>query len=637
MNYRSDIDGLRAVAVFSVILFHSELSLFSGGYIGVDVFFVISGYLITSLIHDEIKQGTFTFSNFYKRRALRLLPALNITLFVALMFGVIFYDNIALDILGKEIFFSAIGAANILFAQGIDYFVKNEAYQPLIHLWSLGVEEQFYIVWPFILIFLVKYLTRLTTLIPLCLLILSLILSQIATTSGKPSSYFLPQFRAFELLFGVLVSLCLPQINAISEKLTKPLQHLISVTAIAMILIPMMTLNESSNFPGINALWPCLGTALLIAFPDNGIISRTLSNRTMVMMGLISYPLYLYHQPVLSFIHFFELALSPIQMFFVVISICVPLSWVTYKYIEKPIRQKSKTPTPNKQGRTALKLAFFLPVFAVSGLAIAKSNGFEQRFQYLNPFAIEITKAHASTFHTNFNRGFNVKTEGNGDILFIGDSVLQHYVVPMSNALGISLSNVDTVTKGGCVLLQGVDFKEKFSDISCNGLREQLYHLNKHYKYVVISQSWNSYDDRVLNFNPELKLPQKWQPFIDQTISHFSHISENIILIGWHPFVQGTASIQPSIRLDQSQYSNNLKNLEIENTNDMISSEEFFNSMQKYPNIQVINPKDIFCNSRCKIHDDTWSYFGDRQHLTQSSTQFISQQLSRLLDLKEPQ
>ena len=128
MQYRRDIDGLRAIAVLSVILFHSGISAFAGGYIGVDIFFVISGYLITTLIYKEIKQGNFTYINFYKRRIARLLPALSITLLFVLIFGFIFYNNKSFDNLGKEVFFSSIGAANILFSQGINYFVNNEAY-----------------------------------------------------------------------------------------------------------------------------------------------------------------------------------------------------------------------------------------------------------------------------------------------------------------------------------------------------------------------------------------------------------------------------------------------------------------------------------------------------------------------------
>ncbi len=160
MNYRPDIDGLRAISVIAVIIFHTGFSFLSGGFIGVDVFFVISGYLITSLVYKEITSGTFSYLTFYKRRIARLLPALIITLILVLGFGFLFYDNREFDNLGKELFFSALGAANILFAQGVNYFAQEDSVRPLIHLWSLGVEEQFYLIWPTLLITLTFFKFR---------------------------------------------------------------------------------------------------------------------------------------------------------------------------------------------------------------------------------------------------------------------------------------------------------------------------------------------------------------------------------------------------------------------------------------------------------------------------------------------
>jgi len=331
LEYRSDIDGLRAFSVLSVIIFHSGFNVLSGGFIGVDVFFVISGYLITSLIYKELESGSFSFKSFYKRRAARLLPALLVTLLMVLLFGFYFYDLNSFDNLGKEIFFSSFGAANILFSQGVNYFANDESVKPLLHLWSLGVEEQFYIFWPFILIFCFALPNFWLFSITALLFFTSFILSITSIESEPIASYFLLQYRAFELILGSLIALLqirgyIPLIN--STKFLK----LINFTAILLIILPVFLLDKNSSFPGFNALYPCFGAALLIAFPVSGSLKKIFSNKYIVYIGLISYPLYLFHQPILSFISFLELEWSPYSKLAFVMFCSTLLSKLVYSF-----------------------------------------------------------------------------------------------------------------------------------------------------------------------------------------------------------------------------------------------------------------------------------------------------------------
>jgi len=631
VDYRRDIDGLRAIAVLPVVAFHSGLTAFSGGYVGVDVFFVISGYLITSLIIKERSESRFSFADFYSRRIVRLGPALIITLFMVMSWGFVFYNNQAFDKLGKEIFYSAFGLANILFAQGLNYFAKDEAYQPLIHLWSLGVEEQFYLLWPLILLLTGKINAKLSVFVCLILLFLSLWLSNQAVEEGVTKGYFLLHYRAFELLFGALLAL-------IMFMNSRPLQDgsLNSVmpwVGMAMIVTPMVFLNTASNFPGLNAIIPCLGTMIIIIFPGDGLVTKVLSNRWIVFVGLISYPLYLYHQPIISFIYYFNLNVSPFLMFIMVSGVSGLLAWLTYEYVEKALKESvtsnGKT-NYKKRKRLVLTLITLLLIMAALGLAIAKTNGFEQRFKYLNPFSYELSLINSSIFHQSFKRGMNIDKD-NSSALFVGDSVLQNYVIPISNVLKLRYQEVDTITRGGCVLLKDVGFKDTFSDISCNSLRDKLYERDRKYKYVIISQSWEAYYEKIINFQGKPRDVSNWTEYIYKTIEHFSDLTDNIILIGGHPTIRGSIELQPSLAASKNHYRSFLEEISVENKVSLEKNRDYFDSFRKTDSVMVLHPHDIFCEKKCELHNGEWSYFSDQEHLSQVGSEFVEGQLSEKL------
>jgi len=632
MKYRSDIDGIRAISTIAVMAFHSGIDVLSGGYVGVDIFFVISGYLITGMVFDEVKAGTFTYTNFYKRRIARLLPALITTLSLVFIFGFLFYDNNAFDNLGKEIFFSAVGAANILFAQGVNYFAQESSVRPLIHLWSLGVEEQFYLVWPTILI-LLAYMKYRNILIFLALLFsVSFVMAILSVSDSPITTYFFPQYRAFELILGATTALAIRSNFFAKIKLEYSLNETVAYIFLALMILPMFLLNEDSTFPGVNALYSCVGTALFIGFSYRTTASKILSVKPLVFLGLISYPLYLYHQPIISYIHFFNLTDNVGIIFFIVLFVSIPLSWVTYRYIEKPIRSLAH----NKQKSSVIyiaPLAAGLVCFAVVGIYVAKSNGLSERFLIINPFAYEVSKHSESTFHTNFRRGMHVSNKPNNKILFIGDSLLQQYVYPISKTLGIDAKNIDTVTRGGCVLLKDVEFMDKFSDISCNSLRDELYKMTNHYEYVIISQNWDSYDKSILNIgNFDNTQPlNKWVPFINATVEHFKPLANKIIIIGSHLRVEGTSKLRPTIFMSEKAYRVKLGELKVTNLDDMLQSISFFDQWDN--DVIVIHPVYIWqSKGKFILHDKKWSFFSDSQHASRVSTEYISKQIMGIFE-----
>ncbi len=646
MNYRPDIDGLRAISVIAVIIFHTGFSFLSGGFVGVDVFFVISGYLITGLVYKEITSGTFSYLTFYKRRIARLLPALIITLLLVLGFGFLFYDNREFDNLGKELFFSALGAANILFAQGVNYFAQDDSVRPLIHLWSLGVEEQFYLIWPTLLITLTFFKFRYVLISVIILFFASLFLTIFSVADEPIKTYFQPQYRAFELFIGAFTALVMST-NVYKEFTLKHYQkEIISYIAIFLILASMFLLDKTSTFPGYNTLYAIVGAALLIAFSHNTSVSRILALSPFVFIGLISYPLYLYHQPIISYIHFFELISNKYLILASVMIVSILLAWLTYKYIEKPVRKL----VHQKNIKTRLQISSLLVSLigvAVIGIFIAKNNGVGDRFKLLNPFAYEVTQHNTESFFQHFKPGVNISevidkngtNENKAQVLFIGDSVLQQYVYPLTKALNINPNQVDSITRGGCVLLKGVDFVDEFSDTPCNGLREEAYKLKKHYKYIVISQLWEAYDDQILNFDRSIPKPdslEKWTPFIMATIKHFKPMADNILLLGYHIKVDGIEKLRPTIFLSKNSYISHLSDLKVINKVSMVNSIIYFNQFKSI-GINVLHPIDIWLDDQGKftLHDDKWSFFSDDLHSANASTSFIQNKF-RHIKLTKP-
>lgn len=628
MNYRKDIDGLRAVSVLCVIFYHLGISIFSGGYVGVDVFFVISGYLITHIVYTEVKLKKFSFRKFYVRRISRLLPALIVVIFFTLIFGFIFYTNQEFDSLGKEVFFSAFGFVNILYAQGVDYFASNTEVKPLLHLWSLGVEEQFYLFWPLILIIIGSFNKFLFFMVILVLFVFSFVISSFAAIDDKMAAYYLTQYRAFELMVGAILAIILQEKKNI-QQLSSKYSEALSITGILLILVPVFTFNSSTIFPGYNALIPCLGAALLIFSLPHSFINRILSHRVFVFIGLISYPLYLVHQPIISYVKFFNLDLNQVTSNLLIISLSIFLAWLIFRYIELPFRKNIRAGNNIRIKLSLVTSMLFL--LGIVGVWIAKEGGLSWRFKVLNPFSYTISKSLEPSFHNNFPRGENLKNQ-NAKILMLGDSVLQQYVFPITKSLNLQVENVDTVTRGGCILLKGVSFEDKIADISCDELRAKLYNSAKKYDVIFISQHWASYDSQinnsVLRSNSENYTKRKWTYFLEETVKHFTPLSKKIVIIGNHMEVAGTSVLKPSLTLTKKRFEDHLYNLKVENIKEL--GIPFFTKNYFGRNVELIEPYGIWCDfkaTECVTNNGEFSFFSDAHHAASISNDFLIEKL----------
>jgi peptidoglycan/LPS O-acetylase OafA/YrhL len=327
IEYRPDVDGLRALAVLAVILFHAFPKMLPGGFVGVDVFFVISGYLITQIILSDLEKQQFTLANFYGRRIRRIFPALILVLIASTAAAWHLIGPDELNSFFKNVFASALFSANLMLFSETGYFDVAAHAKPLLHLWSLGIEEQFYLAWPLVLMLTPR---RILTQV-ICATLLASYALNIALLKDYPSAvFYLPFTRVWELAAGALVL----KIPRLESRATDTLAFI----GVVLIGVSFFAFSDKTPFPGFAATAPVSGTMLLLSCKESWLNNRIIANRAGVNVGLISYPLYLWHWPVLVFApdHKFK-ALTDLEKG-LAIGLTLALAFFTYKVIECPIR-----------------------------------------------------------------------------------------------------------------------------------------------------------------------------------------------------------------------------------------------------------------------------------------------------------
>ncbi len=338
-TYRPEIDGLRAVAVILVVLFHANLG-FPGGYVGVDVFFVISGYLITSLLLRDIEAGTFSLTGFWERRARRIGPALAMTVLATLVAGYFLFLPRELDWLARSALGQALMVANFYFFRNTNYFSGDVDEMPLLHTWSLAVEEQFYLLFPLVLLLIRRRLaTRRLLSVFLGMTLAGLVFSILAVSWSAPFSFYLLPPRAWELLAGSCVALA-HRHQSVGGPDRRWIREVGASAALAAIFLPAFFYDAQTRFPGIAAAPPVLGAAVF-AWVRNTAIQRILSAKPVVFVGLISYSLYLWHWPVFAFAKYWDLSGElPAGIQVGLLTLAILLAIVSYRWVETPFRRK---------------------------------------------------------------------------------------------------------------------------------------------------------------------------------------------------------------------------------------------------------------------------------------------------------
>ena len=419
--YRPDIDGLRAVAVVLVLLFHGGLS-FTGGFVGVDVFFVISGYLITGLIIRQQNEGRFSLKEFWTRRIRRIIPASAVMALVTLIAGAVLLFPVDFAELGKSTIAQQTMLSNVFFWRSTGYFQGPADLKPLLHTWSLAVEEQFYVVYPFILMAMSKLRVRTKVILFLAAGIASLALSVWGTYSYPSATFYLLPTRAWELLIGGI--LCFLPAKPIANC---AVSLVAGVGGLIMILVASLIFDGATRFPGLNALLPCVGTALIIVSNTGqlNLVGRILALKPVVFVGLISYSLYLWHWPILAYARYYLGHELPLGVVLTSLSASFVLAYLSWVFVETPLR-RSRTQTYTRP--ILIGICGSIPVLVLLAGVVAANRGFESRVKPQVLHYLSATESKWSTDRVSLDRAqdgdFPLFGDGNGEASCIvwGDS-----------------------------------------------------------------------------------------------------------------------------------------------------------------------------------------------------------------------
>lgn len=340
MRYRAEIDGLRALAVVPVIFFHGGFSSFRGGFVGVDVFFVISGYLITSIILADLCDGKFSLLKFYERRARRILPALFFVMVSTIPFAYLWMMPDEFKNFGQSLLSTAVFSNNILLAVTSDYWSMTSEFKPFLHTWSLGVEEQYYMLFPLFVMLCWRHLARKTIYVLAALFFVSLVAAAWGVTTAPTTSFYILPTRAWEILMGALAahhltfSESVPRAGVVSQTL--------SLLGVTMLAYSVFVFDNNCLSPGLTTLVPTLGTTLIILFAVKGtILNRILVNGVLVKIGLISYSLYLWHQPLFALARVYSVSKPSSAVILILIALSFVLAYLSWRFLEAPFRNRA--------------------------------------------------------------------------------------------------------------------------------------------------------------------------------------------------------------------------------------------------------------------------------------------------------
>ncbi|TWA69671.1 peptidoglycan/LPS O-acetylase OafA/YrhL [Azospirillum baldaniorum] len=636
MTYRPDIDGLRAVSILSVLLFHAKFSLFSGGYIGVDVFFVISGYLIGSIVLNDAQRGRFSLADFYVRRIRRILPALFAALAVTTVLALFLLSPQELKSFAQNLAATTLFSSNIVYYLKSGYFENAAEMNPLLHTWSLGVEQQFYIVFPLAVLALIPYRRSVWVAVLLAAAAASFALGVSLVRDHPVAAFYLLPPRLWELVLGALLAF-----GAVPDSRSRAVRELACAVGAALILVSVFALSEATAFPGYAALLPCLGAALVIHAGRSGptAVGRALTLRPMVFIGLISYSMYIWHWPLMVFARFYKGRDLSTKETLILLAAIAAVSVLSWRLIEVPFRKpraasgaQSGVESDRQPAKVFARTGWAMAGLAGVGLIGHLSNGLPQRFADYAPQDIsgrELYKEHTCFLETdqppeawsgleNCRIG-SPKADAPTALLW-GDSFAAHYVPGLQAVADTLPFNIVQYTASGCPPIKDLSVNARPNCQEFNRRVEELIDRNG-IRIVIMAARWEWYMD-----TNALDLRR-----LHETVDALLNRGIRIVVLGQSPVfrfrnpydhtyfmkseraysITGQAADQPVIAATQGA--------------------------------RFIDTSDYFCDPDpckalplCRIRDDQGFYFLDQGHFSTHGSTLIVQSIQEILRAPDP-
>ena len=609
--YQPEIEGLRAIAVLAVLFFHLNVPGFGGGFVGVDIFFVISGYLITKNIVSDLSARKFSFKSFYLRRIYRLFPALLVTLVTTLVASFFILTPEHFSQLGRSTLASFFSVSNILFWSEAGYFDEAKLFKPLLHTWSLGVEEQFYLLWPLLLFILYSKGEKFSGFIIILLGMISLIAAQALLSQYNALVFYWMPFRISEFAIGaILVLLCRRPNNS-------ALSSFFATVGIGLILVPIVTYNEQTSFPGVVALIPCLGTALLIQFGKAPIIFPILSNSLSRQLGKISYSLYLVHWPVIVLVSYWKLGGLGLKSLVVVIPVIFLLAWALHHFVEQRFRlQKNETQSIQK----SYGLIFLTVVVLVSSSHIFITKGWLWRYSGEAKIIVNAVSSlgedsvDKQRLMAEYQSSFQTQ-----------ESISRHYIIGDSfaadtmMALKFAMPNLNLkhlIIRAQCQpVLPGNYGESKAVEASCNRVRKLAYNNPglKSATTIYLAASWRE---------PAFSNVTEAIDFL------IKNTSANIVVVG----ARASFHDVPTLAIKHGKESNLDKFVNKFKSQSVREKNETLRALAHQTNVEFIDVYQMMCpNDICTIISplDKKIMYLDHAHLTLSGAKYLSNRLRK--------